>query len=134
MAKKPKKYSLYTRLAAAIRDEWRRSPQRYAIVKAARVAPGTFLCAGCKKSFKEKLGGKSQYRVDHIEPVVPLTGFLNWDDYITRMFTGAQQMLCLECSATKTKAENVWRRKVKASCLAERNLFAPPESASAELP
>lgn len=40
-----------------------------------------FLCASCGELFPSKF-----VVVDHIQPVVPVTGFVNWDDVITRMF------------------------------------------------
>jgi len=64
-------------------------------------------------------GKKSEFRIDHIEPVIPLTGFTNWDDVIRRLITGPHnlQVLCLVCHGVKSKAENAARRKHKKDLL-----------------
>jgi hypothetical protein len=45
--------------------------------------------------------------VDHIEPIVPVTGWESWDSYIERMFCEKEglQILCEECHDVKTRAE-----------------------------
>ena len=62
-----------------------------------------YRCAGCKKEFP-----MSQICVDHIEPVVDVnTGFVSWDNYITRMFCPKEnlQVLCSACHDVKTEKE-----------------------------
>jgi len=61
-----------------------------------------YRCAGCGGEF---IGAKMQ--ADHIEPVVPLTGFTTWDEVIERLFCEKDnfQALCKECHALKTKEE-----------------------------
>ncbi len=99
-----------------------RWPQKYEVLNAAkrgkqvnqetgRVAEH-YQCAECFGVFPAKL-----VVVDHIEPVVPLTGFVSWDDVISRMFCGTDglQVLCKSCHAVKTKAENAERRLNKKS-------------------
>lgn len=94
-----------------------RWPQKYEVLNAAkrgkqinqetgRVAEH-YQCAECHSVFPAKL-----VVVDHISPVVPLTGFVSWDDVISRMFCGADglQVLCKSCHSVKTKAENAERR------------------------
>lgn len=53
--------------------------------------------------------------VDHIAPVVPITGFTSWDDVIRRMFCDAVglQVLCKPCHSMKTKEENAQRKLYK---------------------
>ena len=65
-------------------------------------------CQGCGQTFP-----KNQIRADHIEPVVPVTGFTNWDDVINRLFVEADgfQALCVECHKSKTKEENANRKR-----------------------
>ena len=67
-------------------------------------------CAHCHLLFPAKL-----VAVDHIAPVVPLSGFISWDDVIARMFCGKDglQVLCKTCHGIKTKQENAERREYK---------------------
>ena len=76
-------------------------------VKAARIDRGLYQCNICKKAF-----GRKEIRVDHIEPVVMLSGFTTWDSYLTRMFpkTEGFQILCLSCNSFKTQEENILRK------------------------
>lgn len=69
-----------------------------------------YQCAECMQLFPAKL-----VVVDHISPVVPLTGFISWDDVIDRMFCSADglQVLCKTCHGVKSKAENAERRENK---------------------
>jgi 5-methylcytosine-specific restriction endonuclease McrA len=54
-------------------------------------------------------------RADHIDPIVPVTGFDNWDALIGRLFCELDgfQAICVECHAAKTKEENAERKKNK---------------------
>jgi hypothetical protein len=67
-------------------------------------------CSNCHCCFPAKL-----VVVDHISPVVPVTGFVSWDDVITRMFCPAEglQVLCKTCHSIKTKEENAQRKLYK---------------------
>lgn len=69
-----------------------------------------FECASCLKLFPAKY-----VVVDHIEPVIPVTGFTSWDDVILRMFCPAEglQVLCKTCHSVKTKEENAQRKLYK---------------------
>lgn len=71
-----------------------------------------FLCNGCGGLFPAKL-----VVVDHLAPVIPVTGFTCWDDVIRRMFCGPEglQVLCKECHKIKSNEENAERRAVKKS-------------------
>ncbi len=72
----------------------------------ARKARGSYECAKCLQLFK-----RNEIHLDHIEPVVdPEEGFTDWDTYITRLFLGKLQPLCLTCHYEKSKNENVIRR------------------------
>lgn len=79
-------------------------------LKAARIERGLYKCACCGKVFPKK-----EIRLDHIIPVVRLSGFSGWEDYINRMFPKAEgfQVLCLGCNDQKTKEENLLRKLKK---------------------
>lgn len=59
---------------------------------------------------------RKQKQVDHINPTVdPLKGFQGWDIYVERKMVTSDklQVLCKNCHAPKSIAENTLRRKVK---------------------
>lgn len=92
-----------------IRQIWQWSPQRRLALKAAwSDTENGYECADCK-SFYEK----QSVQVDHISPVVRLTGWISWDDYIERQMEGSLQVLCRGCHKTKTLCENAERKKNK---------------------
>lgn len=104
-------------ITSAIRSGFRRYPNKYLALKNAflsrkknkasgRIA-AFYKCAKCKKGYTNK-----DVQVDHMSPVVdPAVGFVNWDDYIQRMYCPVEnlQVLCKKCHAVKTKEE----RKLK---------------------
>ena len=53
--------------------------------------------------------------VDHIEPVVPVSGFTTWDEVIERMFVEKEglQVLCKECHRVKCQEEKQQRKQAK---------------------
>jgi 5-methylcytosine-specific restriction endonuclease McrA len=106
-AKKTAKiYNWDTKIVAAIRKVWRYSPERRACLDAARDPHEKKLvqCAKCLEYFNEKL-----VTVDHIEPCVPVTGFVSYDAFIKALKENSTQILCEECHSVKTKAENSLR-------------------------
>lgn len=82
-------------------------PPRNDAIKLGRIDRGLYQCNICKKA-----NGRKEIRVDHIQPVVKLSGFTTWDDYLNRMFPKAEgfQILCLDCNKKKTDEENILRR------------------------
>lgn len=94
-----------------------RWPQKYEVLNAAKrgkmVNDNTgrlaehYCCKECNVLFPATM-----VVVDHIEPVVPLTGFVSWDDVIVRMFCNAEglQVLCSKCHKIKSQEENAIRR------------------------
>lgn len=68
-----------------------------------------YKCACCTEEFTLK-----EIEVDHIEPVIPETGFNTWDEFIERLFCPAEnlQVLCKTCHKKKSKEENN-KRKAK---------------------
>jgi 5-methylcytosine-specific restriction endonuclease McrA len=84
-----------------------RSPTRNLVLKNAKRARNSYKCAKCST-----LNTRANIQIDHILPVVPLTGWVSFDDYIYRMFCGVMglQVLCKPCHKEKSNAENAIRR------------------------
>lgn len=112
-------------IKGALRQASNRWPPKYKVKTEARVERGKYKCAGYNReahivdaSLPPIKGNKRRINnavVDHIEPVVPLTGFISWDDIIERMFCEVDglQVLCYDCHNKKTREE---RQKRNASC------------------
>jgi 5-methylcytosine-specific restriction endonuclease McrA len=109
-AKTPKPYNWDVKIMSALRKVWRFSPERRAAIDAARVLDfhNEVWCASCNARVHVKLAA-----VDHVEPIVLLTGFDSWDGVIHRLRTNPMQILCDSCHKAKTKAENAQRRALK---------------------
>lgn len=98
-------------------------PKQEAISRA-RVRRGVYKCEECGTEWPLTLPPlpwrkrkRKNIQADHCEPIVPITGFTTYDDWIERCFVGAEQFqaLCWDCHTTKTKKENELRRKTKKS-------------------
>ena len=99
-------------IVSVLRSGTRRWPPRYESLEAAKTEKKInelsgrmaqhYRCNICKEEFTN-----SHVEVDHIDPIVPLSGFTTWDEYIKRMFCGAEnlQVLCKPCHKIKTHAE-----------------------------
>lgn len=93
-----------------------------------------YKCAHCGELFRdkgveeivhedgtiEKRKFRGEIAVDHIDPVVPVTGWDGYDGFIQRHYLGDVQVLCnytgvrngkKSCHSIKTQAENKLRRK-----------------------
>ena len=83
----------------------------------ARTRRGFYECACCKEEVPAttKEGGKrvKNIHVDHIEPIVPVTGWVSWDSCIDRMFCELDnlQALCKACHLEKCNQEKEERKK-----------------------
>lgn len=84
-------------------------------LKEARIERGTYICASCKELF-----GPKEIVIDHIIPVVSTKdGFIDWNEYVKRMFVEKDgfQILCNPCHDGKTAIEDNLRptkeKKVK---------------------
>ena len=88
----------------------------------ARTRRGYYKCEGCKKEVTATTKeGRTRVRnvfVDHIEPIVPVTGWVSWDSCIERMFCEGDnlQLLCKACHDVKSK-EEAGERKVHRATL-----------------
>lgn len=70
-------------------------------------------CAHCGQLFPLK-----QVCKDHINPIVdPITGFIDWNIYIARMFCSLNQwqILCKNCHTIKTVKEKEIKRNARVS-------------------
>jgi 5-methylcytosine-specific restriction endonuclease McrA len=123
---KPRNNGTWTeaRFNSFIKSLLRKGTQRWgpknSVLKEARVAKGTYLCAGCNQEvpLTVKVGTKRTRNVfvDHKVPIVdPTLGFTTWDDYIERMFCEADnlQLLCKACHDTKSADERAQARERK---------------------
>jgi hypothetical protein len=91
---------------ALLRSKSYMLPNVKAALAAAKVGIGRWRCAICGKHLV-----KGEYARDHIQPVIAITGFVDWNTYIER-FMGPIQIICKSpCHAEKTKSENALRRK-----------------------
>lgn len=109
--KKARTWNLQTRITTELRRLWLYSPLRQKAILEARI-PGTqkpfqHVCAECGE--RVTLG---ELRVDHIEPMVPVTGFVSWDDTIGNLFCSADnlQVLCKPCHDVKSAHEREERK------------------------
>lgn len=60
--------------------------------------------------------GAKDFHIDHIDPIVPLTGWVNFDSFIERLFVDEShlQLICKKpCHEEKSKRENEQRRQNK---------------------
>lgn len=108
-------------IKSALRNASLRWPPRIQAKKNARVERGFYLCAGYKQeshvvpaTLPAPPGRKRRIDnalVDHILPVVDVSGFTTWDEVITRLFCEEEdlQVLCHECHAHKTRDEKTER-------------------------
>lgn len=101
-------------IIGALRQGFRRYPNKYRVLKNACVGVKTnkasgrkaahYRCAKCKAVKPRK-----EVQVDHIEPVVAATGFVDWNTYISRMYCSESnlQVLCKKCHKTKSLKERL---------------------------
>jgi len=87
-----------------------RYPARYAAMNRVKISYGKYACNLCRGVFSRK-----DTQVDHIEPVVGVKGFVDWNTYIARLFPeeSGYQVLCKPCHQVKSQGENKIRRNVK---------------------
>lgn len=91
-SKWPPKYEVLKEAATEKKINW----------KTGRLAQH-YLCNSCGKEYPLK-----DVQVDHIDPVIdPNTGFVSWDEVVSRMFCEKSgfQVLCKSCHVEKTNVE-----------------------------
>lgn len=107
-------------------------PPRIAVKDAAKVAPALHKCAKCGSlnyegdsqknfdkyvlQFPNDVVNFDGIEIDHISPVIELSGWTNWDDYFNSLFCSEINFrpLCESCHSQKTLAENSIRQTHKA--------------------
>jgi len=91
---------------------WYARQQALLVAKTGRVGRKfTYMCNKClDKGFIRK-----EIQIDHILPIVPLTGWDSWDKLIERLFCEAKglQILCRPCHKIKTQKEEKTRREFR---------------------
>jgi 5-methylcytosine-specific restriction endonuclease McrA len=67
-------------------------------------------CANCKGLFN-----RDETQMDHINPVIELKGFKDWNTTIPALLANPEgyQCLCIKCHEKKTSKENKIRDKLK---------------------
>lgn len=102
---------------SALRSASQRWPPKYTVLNKAKVGKKInwktgriaehYKCNSCEKEFPLK-----EVQVDHIHPVVPVTGFTSWDEVINNMFCEQEelQVLCTECHNAKSLRERQERK------------------------
>ena len=105
-------------IKSALRSASQRWPPKYNVLNAAKLGKRInkktgrlaehYLCAACREAFPAK-----EVQVNHKIPVVPVTGFDNWDGVISRLFCEAEhlEVLCIPCHKTITQQENQERKQ-----------------------
>lgn len=103
-----------------LRSVSQRWPPRYKVLSKACVGQRTnpvsgrlakfYTCNLCRTDFVAK-----DVEVNHITPVIPVTGFDSWDGVISRMFCEEDglEVLCKPCHKAITKQENQERKNAK---------------------
>lgn len=102
---------------SALRSASRRWPPKYECLNEACVGVKKnkstgrmakhFKCNRCKKHFPQK-----EVEVNHIVPVVPITGFDSWDEVIKRMYCSKDllEVVCIACHREISKMEREERK------------------------
>lgn len=98
-----KNFYLKSFIIAGLRRLTYKYPARQEALKDARVERGLYRCCSCKEVKKKKL-----IQLDHIEPVVGMEGFIDWNTYISRLFCSKEgfQAICTDCHDIKTNLED----------------------------
>lgn len=106
-------------IKSALRSASQRWGPRNECIRKARVSRGRYRCACCGQIGPATLppleGNKKRRKniiADHIEPVIPITGFDSWDETMERLFCEEEgfQALCWACHKIKTDEENQARK------------------------
>lgn len=83
---------------------------RYTALKNAKIGRNQYICRECGP---DKIYPKKEVQLDHIESVVPTTGWEGFDSFIDRLLVdeSGYQVLCKKHHEIKTLAENGIRKE-----------------------
>lgn len=107
--KKPKKVNYKSRIISLLRKVWLQSEVRTNAIKKARIARNQYMCNACKT-----IHVRTNINVDHIEPVIPLTGWIGYDSFIERLLPETDenlQVICIGCHELKNLEEREKRKE-----------------------
>lgn len=105
---------------SALRSASQRWPPKYQVLNEAKLGKRInqktgrlaehYVCAACREAFPLK-----EVQVNHIVPVVPVSGFDSWDGVVKRMFCerNGLEVLCIPCHKVNTRKENEQRKSSK---------------------
>lgn len=105
---------------SALRSASQRWPPKYEVLNAAKRGKKInsktgrlaehYECNACREQFPAK-----EVQVNHITPVVPVSGFDSWDGVVERMFCekSGLEVLCIPCHKQVTKEENEQRKSTE---------------------
>lgn len=101
--------NLYKIISLIRRASLRWAP-RFKVMNRNKLERGKYKCELC-----DHVGVQKSLQVDHIEPVIPISGFDNWEGFITRLFCDEDglQLICKSCHKNKSKKENQLRAEFK---------------------
>jgi hypothetical protein len=104
----PKKFQSW--LKAHLRTASKYWPEKTKVYHRVKQGRGEYKCEACGIVLPQK-----QLQIDHIEPVIDITGFHDWNTYIERLFCDSSklQALCKPCHMNKSRIENEKRRLFK---------------------
>lgn len=107
-------------ITSVIRSGFKRWPPKYEALNKAKQGKYKneltgrmaehYKCNICKNNFTSK-----DVEVDHISPVVPLSGWISWDNFISSLFctNSNLQVICKTCHKKKSLLENKERKQLK---------------------
>lgn len=98
-----------SKIMSAVRRIWLYSDSRKEAAKRDVTSDGYSRCEKCKSLTEE-------YALDHVDAVVPLTGFTTYDSAFERLFCDASglQKLCHRCHGFKSSFEISERKRNRA--------------------
>ena len=109
--KKPRKEPNKKAFAiATLRRASYRWPARNRARNAAKVGRNQYICVECGPN---NIHTRSETQLDHIEQVIPLTGWVSFDSFIERLFAPDEgwQLLCKKHHKEKTDVERKIRKE-----------------------
>lgn len=111
-----KPVNIKTKIIASLRQIWRfYDPSRKKCIDEARLKRGYYKCNMCGMEVPSTVNKKSNIVVDHINPIIPVSGWVDFNHFILHLFCPVDnlQLLCRSCSDIKTKQENRQRKEIK---------------------